>query len=226
MTHTIHWSYEGATAPEFWGQLDPAYAACSIGKSQSPVDIADVTPQPLPAIEFHYQPTCLRVINNGHTIQVNYDPGSYIDVDGARYDLLQFHFHTPSEHTFGGKFADLELHLVHKSQDGKFAVVGVVFYAGTENAALQPIWDNMSLVEGPEQRVPLTYNAIDLLPAIHTTYRYSGSLTTPPCSEGVFWAVMTTPLTMSRVQVHAFEAIFMYNNRPVQPLNGRIIVMG
>jgi carbonic anhydrase len=226
MTHTIHWNYDGATAPEFWGQLDPAYAACSVGKCQSPVDITGVTPQSLPAIEFHYQPTRLRVINNGHTIQINYDAGSYIDMDGARYDLLQFHFHTPSEHTFGGKFADLELHLVHKSQDGKLAVVGVVFYAGTENSALQTIWNVMPSIEGPEQRVSLMYNAIDLLPAVHTTYRYSGSLTTPPCSEGVFWAVMTTPLTMSRAQVNAFEAIFAHNNRPVQPLNGRVILKG
>jgi len=226
MSQTIHWGYDSVTAPEFWGKLDPAYAACSIGKSQLPLDIADVTPQPLSAIGFHYQPTRLRVINNGHTIQVNYDPGSYIDVAGARYDLLQFHCHTPSEHTFGGKFADLELHLVHKNQEGQFAVVGVVFYAGVENAALQPIWDVMSPVEGPEQQTPSMYNAIDLLPVVRTTYRYNGSLTTPPCSEDVFWAVMTTPLIMSRAQVNAFEAIFAHNNRPVQPLNGRIIVLG
>lgn len=226
MTHTTHWGYVGAVAPEFWGQLDPAYLACSTGEHQSPVDFADVKSQSLYPIVFHYRPTCLRVINNGHTIQDNYDPGSYIEMDGVCYDLLQFHFHTPSEHTFAGKFADLELHLVHKDRDGQFFVVGVVFYAGAENAALQPIWDAMPPVEGPEQSASVMINAIDLLPAIHTAYRYCGSLTTPPCSEGVFWAVMTTPLSLSRAQLNAFAAIFAHNNRPVQPLNGRIITMG
>ncbi len=226
MSHTAHWGYEGAVAPQFWGQLDPAYAACSLGKNQSPVDITNAVPQTLPPIEFHYRSSRLRIVNNGHTIQVNYDPGSYISVAGVRYELLQFHFHTPSEHTFGGKFADLEAHLVHRNPEGQFAVIGVAFYVGVHNGTLQPLWEVMPATEGPEQAFPTTVNAFDLLPVVRLTYRYSGSLTTPPCSEGVFWAVMTTSLTLSRAQLNAFAAIFPHNNRPVQPLNGRVIAMG
>lgn len=224
MTKEVHWSYEGETGPEAWGQLDPLYATCGFGMNQSPIDIANVVPKALSEIEFHYQPTRLNIVNNGHSIQVNYDKGSYIEVDDERFHLLQFHFHTLSEHTYAGKFSELEMHLVHQSRQGRFAVVGVMFDAGVENAALKPIWNRMPAVQGPEQVFSITLNVSDLLPNNRTTYRYNGSLTTPPCSENVLWVMMATPLTLSRGQVRAFEAVCGHNNRPVQPLNGRIIL--
>lgn len=224
MSKGTHWSYEGDTGSQAWGDLDPLFAMCGAGKNQSPIDIANVVPQVLGALTFHYQPTRLTIVNNGHSIQVNVDVGSYIEVDGERFDLLQFHFHTPSEHTYAGTFSDVEMHLVHRSRQGRLAVVGVMFDAGVENAALQPIWARMPAAVGPEQRLDDVLNARDLLPEDHTTYRYDGSLTTPPCSENVLWMMMVAPL--SRAQVGAFVAIFNYNNRPVQPLNGRVIVMG
>jgi carbonic anhydrase len=222
-----HWGYEGEAGPEHWGSLDPSFAACGEGKSQSPVDIvhADATPQDLPNIAFHYQPTAVKIINNGHSIQVNYDPGSYIEVEGTRYDLLQFHFHAPSEHAFDGQLLDMEMHLVHKSAEDKLAVVGVMLKGGAENAAYQPVWDNLPAEEGPEQVIDLQVNAADLLPAEQLTYRYSGSLTTPPCSEEVSWFMMTTPVELSAEQIAAFEAIYKGNNRPVQPLNEREILV-
>jgi carbonic anhydrase len=225
--HKPHWSYEGEGGPEHWGDLDPEFVLCGTGESQSPVDIvrADAIPQELPNIAFNYQPTEVKIINNGHAIQVNYDPGSYIEVDGVRYDLLQFHFHAPSEHTFDGKLLAMEMHLVHKSADGKLAVVGVMIEEGAENAAYQPVWDNLPAEEGPEQATGLQVNAADLLPAEKMTYRYSGSLTTPPCSEGVSWFVMTNPVALSAKQITAFESIYKGNNRPVLPLHGREIVV-
>ncbi len=224
-THTpdaLHWTYEGEEGPAHWGELNPDFALCSDGKSQSPVDLADSTGQDLSNIVFHYQPSKVNIIHNGHTIQVNYDPGSYIEVDGARYDLLQFHFHAPSEHSFKGKLASAELHLVHKNAEGKLAVVGVLIEEDGQNSAIQPVWDHLPTESGPAQTFDAQVDASQLLPAVQTTYRYDGSLTTPPCSEGVEWMVMTEPITFSTQQVVAFVQIFpRHNNRPPQPLNGR-----
>ena len=224
MTKVVHWGYEGETGPEHWGDLDPAFCVCGIGKHQSPIDISDAVPATLSEITFHYEPTQLNIVNNGHSIQVNYDAGSYIEVDGERFNLVQFHFHTLSEHTYNGEFSDLEMHLVHQNAAGRYAVVGVMFDVGEENAALEPVWSHMPATAGPEQQFDLTVNAEDLLPDNRTTFRYDGSLTTPPCSENVMWVMMVTPLTLSKAQVQAFEAIFPHNNRPVQPLNGRVVL--
>ncbi len=214
------WTYEGETGPEHWGELDPSYETCGSGKSQSPIDLTNADAQDLQNIVFHYQPTRIHLVNNGHTIQVNYDPGSYIEVEGKRYDLLQFHFHAPSEHAVDGKLYPLEMHLVHKNEAGELAVVAVFFDVGAENETLNPIWNNMPAEKG-EKEVESEVNAIDLLPSVQTTYRYTGSLTTPPCTEGVSWFVMTTPIELSEGQITAFEKIYHGNNRPLQPLNGR-----
>jgi len=155
---------------------------------------------------------------------VNYDPGSTIVVDGISYELIQFHFHTPSEHTISGKPAAAELHLVHRSADGVLAVIGVLVQRGPESAALAPLWKSLPAVEGPAHLVNGRINALDLLPARRTTYRYDGSLTTPPCSEGVKWLVMTTPITMSDQQLARLTAIIHTDSRPVQSLDGRRVI--
>jgi carbonic anhydrase len=220
--HTeAHWTYEGDTGPEHWGV---EYKDCS-GKAQSPIDIAGAAAEDLANIVFDYQPSKIKIQNNGHTVQVDYDPGSSIELDGTRYELAQFHFHAPSEHTIAGKAADAELHLVHKTADGKqLAVVGVLIENGAENPAFATVWENIPAEAGEAQAVAAEVDAEAMLPAELTTYRYDGSLTTPPCTEGVEWNVMTTPIQMSEAQLAAFTALFEGNNRPVQALGERVLV--
>jgi carbonic anhydrase len=221
---TAHWTYEGEEGPSHWGELDPAYEMCGTGKSQSPIDIASPSEQDLANIVFHYQPSAVNILNNGHTVQVNYDAGSYIELDGIRYDVAQFHYHAPSEHETDGKLFAAELHLVHKSADGKLAVVGLLLQEGSANAALDPFINNLPAETSDVKDAGVKINAMDFLPSIQTTYRYSGSLTTPPCSEGVSWLVMTTPVELSSAQLSKLESLFEGNNRPVQPLNDRSLM--
>lgn len=218
-----HWSYEGETGPEHWGSLSPDYALCSQGQSQSPIDIDDAVDADLANLELHYAPTPVEIVNNGHAIQVNYAPGSYMTLDGVRYDLAQFHFHSPSEHTVDDDHAAAEMHLVHKSADGTLAVVGVLIEPGVQNSRFDPVWKHLPAQPGPAQKLDQTVNVADLLPSDPRTWRYTGSLTTPPGSEGVHWNMMVEPVTVSQAQIDAFRAVMYRNNRPVQPLNGRTI---
>ncbi len=220
-----HWSYEGATGPRHWGSLSPDYALCASGTSQSPIDIRDTTSVDLQNLELHYVSVPVEIVNNGHTVQVNYAPGSHLDVDGVRYDLLQFHFHAPSEHTIAGKHASAEMHLVHKSATGALAVVGVLIEEGEHNAHFDAIWNNLPAQAGPAKRFDVQINAADLLPADARTYRYLGSLTTPPGTEGVRWHLMVEPVRMSKAQIAAFTRVYRGNNRPTQPLHGRAVQM-
>jgi carbonic anhydrase len=186
--------------------------------------MTNVAETDLENIVFSYQPSNLNIINDGHTIQVNYDEGSYIEVDGVRYDLLQFHFHAPSEHLIEGQPSDAELHLVHKSAGGITAVVGLFLLQGdVENAFLAPVFDNLPAEEGQVLIIDTQVNVAYILPMGKGTYRYGGSLTTPPCTEGVNWFLMTLPIEISVDQLAAFTAIVDANNRPVQPLNDRIV---
>ncbi len=220
-----HWTYEGEEGPQHWGELDPSYAVCGTGKSQSPIDIANPSEQDLANISFHYQPSALNILNNGHTVQVNYDAGSYIELDNTRYDVLQFHYHVPSEHKLDGESFPAELHIVHRNPEGNLAVVGVLLQEGTENAAYQPFINNLPVEETNVKDAGATINAADLLPAVHTTSRYSGSLTTPPCTENVNWLLMTNPVELSAEQLRALVSLFEHgNNRPVQPVNDRVLV--
>jgi len=223
--HKMHWSYSGEAGPADWGSLKEEYSLCGSGERQSPIDISTVTITDLPKIQFHYQPSPLAISNNGHTIKVSYAPGSYITVDDKRYDLLQFHFHTPSEHAVGGKHYDMVAHLVHQSVDGQLAVVGVMFDAGsTQNTTIAKLWDHMPDKTGETNSEPeVQINAADLLPRDLTYFNYSGSLTTPPCSQGVNWMVLATPITASTAQVERFSDIFPLSTRPVQPLNERVV---
>jgi carbonic anhydrase len=218
-----HWSYGRHGGPAEWGELDPTFASCQLGKVQSPIDIRDAKTADLPPIKFDYRPSPLRVIDNGHTIQVNYAPGSSIEVAGARYELVQFHFHKPSEEKIGGKAHPMVVHLVHKGSDGALAVIAVLLDKGHDNPALHAIWSNLPTQKEKEVSAPLAIDASALLPADKGYYTFQGSLTTPPCSEGVRWFVLKTPMTMAGTEIAAFAKIYPMNARPSQPLNGRVI---
>ncbi len=218
-----HWSYEGEHGPEHWGGMSKEYEKCSKGMRQSPIDITGGAPEKLPAIDFAYKPTKLKPLNNGHTVQVNYEKGSFITVGGAKYQLAQFHFHNPSEHTLAGRAFANELHLVHKSAKGGLAVVGVLLEEGAENAAFKNVFANLPKNADETIDTPDSINAETLLPADRTYYRYDGSLTTPPCSEGVNWFVLKTPVQLSKEQLAAYDGIFKKTNRPVQARKGRKI---
>ncbi len=223
--HEVHWGYECAGAPYLWAGLKDEYATCATCKRQSPIDISAVSITQLPDIKFNYQPSPLAISNNGHTIKVSYAPGSYITVDGKQYDLLQFHFHSPSEHTLGGKAYDMVAHLVHQAADGQLGVIGIMFEAGViGNDSIAQLWQHMPVEAGVTNSVPeIMINAADLFPLDDTYFNYSGSLTTPPCSEGVNWMVLAAPSSVSEAQVKQFTDIFPLSARPVQPLNGRVV---
>ncbi|HET9251448.1 MAG TPA: carbonic anhydrase family protein [Candidatus Eisenbacteria bacterium] len=230
----LHWSYEGETGPAAWGTLSPGWTPCGSGQSQSPIDIHETMRAELPAMKRQFLPAQLRIIhkehvadeiNNGHTIQVNYTGGDTLRIGDEAFELKQYHFHSPSEHTVGGKHYPMEMHLVHKSPAGQLAVIGVFIEEGLHNAAFDPVWANLPKTKGAETHVEnVTVDINQLLPKSTASYRYDGSLTTPPCSEGVKWIVMATPIQLSTDQVGAFRALVHGNNRPVQPLNGRAVV--
>jgi carbonic anhydrase len=223
---TAHWSYEGKTGPIVWSKLDPAYQACNKGHEQSPIDIRGAhINKALEPVEYHYLSGGVTVVNNGHALQVNVHPGSYIVTGGVRYDLIQFHFHSPSEEAIRGKFADMDVHLVHKSADGKLLVIAVRFLRDQDipNALLATLTDNLPKKEGKEVVVTDMINPGGLLPADRGYYTYTGSLTTPPCTEGVRWIVYEQEMTMSRTQYRAFQSLYKINSRPLQDAHGRRI---
>ena len=225
-TETVCWGYEAENGPDVWGQLNPEYRLCSAGIHQSPIDIVNPTPAKLSPITFNYQSTSLNICNTGNTIEVAYPAGSWIEVDGTKYHLLQFHFHAPSEHTVAGNLYDMEMHLVHKSEDGTLAVIGVLIESGSINTAFTPFWNYLPSVPGESEQIKeVILNASDLLPSTKHTYRYVGSLTTPPCSEDVKWFMLTTPIKMAHSQIAAFKEILYDNNRSPQPLNGRELLV-
>jgi carbonic anhydrase len=221
----VHWGYEGEEGPEAWGTLCPAFSLCAVGTKQSPIDIADAIPKAL-AIRFQYASTSLCMVNNGHAVQVNCESGGSITVEDRAYELLQFHFHAPSEHTIHGAYYAMEIHLVHEADDGDLAVVSVMIEEGERNNALAPIWNRLPAKEGPERRCENVFVAPDdLLPADRAFYHYDGSLTTPPCTEDVQWVVLKESIALSAAQLAVFERVFMGNNRPVQPLGEREIYL-
>lgn len=223
-----HWSYDGAEGPEHWGDLDPAYAACNAGHSQSPIDIRTATKAALPALRFEYKSAPLKyLINNGYTIRVNYHaPGSgdFLIVGDTRYQLTQFHFHRPSEEHIHGKPFDMVAHLMHESSDGKVAGVAVLLKAGAANATVQQLWNHMPVTQGNEEVIPgVELSPSGLLPHDTAYYSYMGSLTAPPCTEGVTWFVLKAPVDVSTEQIAAFARLYPHDVRPIQPLNGRVV---
>jgi len=221
-----HWSYSGNEGPSHWAKLAADNAACA-AKSQSPVEIRthDVRVTELPTLVFDYRPVPLRIVDNGHTIQVNYDPGSSLMVGSKRYELVQFHFHRPSEEMVDGKRSAMVAHLVHRDPNGHLAVVAVPLRPGLENKLMETLWRNLPKVKEKElTRVDVKINAASLLPATLGYFAYSGSLTTPPCSEGVHWLVLKTPSLVSDREVAIFAARYPNNARPTQNLNGRQVL--
>jgi len=219
----LHWSYDGLGGPESWGKLKPEYAKCASGTRQSPIDIRDGIQVTLDPIKFEYQPSRFGVIDNGHTVQVNVAPGNAIEAMGRRFELLQFHFHRPSEERIDGKQFDMVAHLVHKDADGKLAVVAVLLERGSAQAIVQTVWNNLPLEKGEEQAAQVAIDLNQLLPTERSYFTYMGSLTTPPCSEGVLWMVMKKPVTISPEQLAIFTRLYPMNARPVQSASGRMI---
>ena len=222
--HKPHWSYEGEGAPDKWGKLQADFRVCDLGMEQSPIDLKDSVRAQVGQLSPSFQDIPLAVLNNGHTIQVNSAPGNYTIINGKRFDLLQFHFHHPSEHLLSGKRFDLELHFVHRAADGQLAVLGVFIQPGSHNATLAPIWTSMPRESGPVQEVGTAIRPSDLLPASRSYFRYQGSLTTPPCSEGVLWTVFNAPIEASRDQIQQFAQLFANNARPAQGKHRRFLL--
>ena len=214
------WGYEGETGPATWGKQ---YPTCAEGKSQSPLNIVGPFDKSTTTLKADYKPGVLKVVNNGHTIQVNVPPGSTLKVGNDSYDLVQFHFHRPSEEQIDGKPMAMVTHMVHKSADGKLAVLSVLMReSAVQNRTLWSIWKNMPAKEGPEVEVAsVSINPATLLPESLAHYAYEGSLTTPPCTEGVKFFVLKSPIGIQREMIDSFP--FKMNARPVQPLNGRKI---
>lgn len=217
-----HWTYSGSEGPAEWGKLEPEYAACSTGKNQSPIDIKDANAQDLPALNFNYSSVPLNIIDNGHTIQINYAAGSTLTVGDKTYALKQFHFHHPSEEHVNGHGYDMVAHLVHADADGHIAVVAVLLKKGFSNALIDTLWKNLPSEKEKAVDVPgVTVNVKELLPAAQGYYTFAGSLTTPPCSEGLTWYILKQPVSVSAKQIVTFAKIYPMNARPIQPTNGR-----
>lgn len=223
VTPGTHWDYSGEAGPQNWAKLTPEFHSCA-GQNQSPVNLDGFIEAELEPLKVSYKAGATEVMNNGHTVQVAYDPGSTLTLDGKTFQLIQFHFHMPSENQIKGLSYPLEGHLVHSDEQGNLAVLAVMFREGERNATLASLWDTPP-AEGQKQAVSPLLNIRDMLPADLDYYRFNGSLTTPPCSEGVRWLVLKQPIVASHTQIEALtKSVGHANNRPLQPLNARAIL--
>jgi len=220
-----HWGYSGDSGPEHWGQLSPEFSLCSTGRNQSPVNLTSFIEADLQPLTMQYTTEAGEVVNNGHAIQVNFAPGSTLEVEGRTYELKQIHFHSPSENMIDGKFYPMEGHLVHADEKGQLAVVAVMYEDGAENAAIAGAWKEMPGAAGEKKPLSGLGTVEGFLPASRDYYRFNGSLTTPPCSEGVTWLVLKESAKLAAGQIGQFQKVMgMANNRPVQPTNARMIL--
>lgn len=219
-----HWGYSGHEGPEHWGELDKSFEACATGRNQSPIDLTDFVEANLSSLKFDYGASATEVLNNGHTVQVNLSSGGTLTSAGHTFELKQFHFHSPSENLIDGESYPLEAHFVHADKDGNLAVVAIMFVEGAESETLAAIVKDMPEKKGDKHSISGKL-AASLLPMNKDYYRFNGSLTTPPCSEGVWWHVMKSKLYVSREQIEAFKhAMHSPNNRPLQPVNARMVL--
>ena len=219
-----HWAYEGENGPQAWGRLKAEFNLCASGRRQSPISIEEGATLQGPAepIQFSYVPSNGTVVNNGHTIQVDVQGDNAITVRGSSYRLLQFHFHTPSEEQINFKRYPMVAHLVHRNAEGQLAVVAVLLDLGAASPMVDKVWTYMPLDVGDRVRMPnAMLNLAELLPTDQRYYQFMGSLTTPPCSEGVLWMVLKTPVTVSKAQLKLFTQLYPNNARPIQPVNAR-----
>ena len=222
--HAPHWSYAGPAGPQTWGGLQPNFQMCAKGQRQSPIDIQGGLTIELEPVKFNYRSSRFAVVDNGHTVQANLMSGNFIELGGKRFELKQFHFHRPSEERIDGRQFEMSVHLVHKDDEGNLAVVGLLLDRGAPHAAVQKVWNSLPLEKQEElpARTPLELN--DLLPTDRSYYTYMGSLTTPPCSEGVRWIVMRQPISVSQDQIDLFARLYPMNARPIQQVAGRRIL--
>jgi carbonic anhydrase len=221
--HAPHWEYEGAEGPAKWGEMDDKFRACAVGAEQSPVDLTDAIRAEPGKLTVAWKPEAFGVVNNGHTIQLNAKSAGTLSVGNRTYTLAQFHFHTPSEHAINGQRSSMEAHFVHAAPDGRLAVLGVLMLAGKKHAEFAEIMARAPKTAG-EAQLAAPLNAAAFLPPLRDTYRYEGSLTTPPCSEVVDWTVFGHTIAVAQTDIDAFKAIFPMNARPLQPLNRRYLL--
>jgi carbonic anhydrase len=220
-----HWGYLGEAGPSNWGKLDAKFAMCALGRNQSPIDIAGPINAELTALKLDYKAGATDIVNNGHTVQINYASGSHLTVDGRTFELKQFHFHAPGENKVNGKQFPLEGHLVHADKDGNLAVIAVMFQEGAAHAQLAKFWEKMPVKAGGSNRLGAGLDVSPLLPSERGYFRFNGSLTTPPCSEGVWWLVLKNPVSISKAQIEQFsKAVGFANNRPIQPVHARPVL--
>ncbi|RZT41209.1 carbonic anhydrase [Cupriavidus agavae] len=220
--HRTEWGYAGPHGAEHWGDLEESFAACKKGQFQSPIDIVTTTRVTHDTIGFDYRPTSAKVVNNGHTIKVVPAKGGSVHLPDGEFDLLQFHFHSPSEVTFDGRAYPLTAHFVHRNAAGQLAVVAVLFRQGANNPILAPVFSALPHDRGDRNKIE-RLNVSELLPVSRNYYAFDGSLTTPPCTEGVKWYVLREPVEASAGQIAAFREIYPMNARPTQPLHGRAV---
>jgi carbonic anhydrase len=217
------WSYEGELGPANWSKINDGWAKCGTGNRQSPIDLRDGIKVNLEQIGFDYHPSSFNEVNNGHTIQVTVGSGNFITVGNQTYELEQFHFHRPSEERVNGKGTEMVMHLVHKSAEGKVAVVAVLLERGQPHNLMQTIWDNLPLEKHEVVAPSIVIDPMDALPEKREYFTYMGSLTEPPCTEGVLWLVFKQPRQASPAQMALFSRLYPLNARPIQSTAGRMI---
>lgn len=218
-----HWTYDGEFGPQNWSKINAAWAACNTGSRQSPIDLRDGIKVDLEQINFEYVPSGFNEIDNGHTIQVNVSGGNFLTVGGTTYELQQFHFHRPGEERINGRGTEMVVHLVHKSYDGKIAILAVLLERGEANPLIQTVWNNLPLEKHTTVTPSIVLDVNEILPARRDYFTYMGSLSEPPCTENVLWLVMKQPMTASPQQMALFSRLYPMNSRPVQQSNGRMI---
>ncbi len=221
--HGTHWSYEGELGPANWGKINVDWAKCSTGNRQSPIDIRDGMKVDLEQIVFDYKPSSFSVTDNGHTIQVSLSGGNYITLQNRMYELVQFHFHRPSEERINGRGFEMVVHLVHKDAEGKLAVVALMLERGKTHPTIQTVWNNLPLEKNDTVNPTIVLDVSEMLPNRRDYYTFMGSLTTPPCTEGVLWLVMKEPVQASPQQMALFSRLYPLNARPIQAGAGRVI---
>ena len=218
-----HWSYEGEYGPANWSSINTAWAKCGSGNRQSPIDIRDGIRVDLEQIAFEYRPSGFSVTDNGHTVQVAVGSGNFLSVGGRTYELQQLHFHRPAEERVNGKTYEMGIHLVHKDIQGRTAVLALMLQRGRAQPAVQTVWNNLPLERQDTATPSIVFNPNDLLPERRDYYTYMGSLSEPPCTEGVLWRVMKEPLQASAEQMAVFSRLYPLNARPVQAAAGRMV---
>lgn len=219
-----HWSYSGETGPENWSKLAPEFAACGNGVNQSPIDISKTISAELAPLQFNYESRGTTIVNNGHTVQINVAAGGWLRAEGEDFQLVQFHFHSPSEHQINGELFPLEGHFVHQNSSGALAVVGILFRAGEWNTDLARIGSAAPEAINQPEAIDLDIADLDLYGNHESYYRYTGSLTTPPCTEGVQWYVLKKPGHIAPEQAATFVKLIGEDARGPQPINARIVL--